>query len=52
MRLVPIDNPRPGQMLQCCHCFRMKPVEEMQANLDGPAFQSYWCRSCVQWANP
>ena len=51
MRLVAIDNPRPGQTVQCCHCDRMQPVDETRANLDGPAFRSYWCRQCVAWAN-
>lgn len=50
--LVPVNDPRPGQTLQCCHCYKMYPADEVKANLDGPAFQSYWCRRCEQWAKP
>jgi late competence protein required for DNA uptake (superfamily II DNA/RNA helicase) len=45
--LVPVNNPRPGQVIQCCRCFRMAPADQIMADLDGPAFKAYYCRSCV-----
>lgn len=47
MKLIPVNDPRPGQTIQCSRCFRMMPADQMQADLEGPAFEAYYCRSCV-----
>lgn len=49
MKLVAIDHPREGQTIQCSRCYQMRPVKEVMADMDGPAFSAYYCRSCVHW---
>lgn len=51
-RLVPVNDPRPGQTIQCSQCLKMTPAETTMADLDGPAFAAYWCRACVAERKP
>lgn len=32
----------------CKHCETMKPVQEMFADLNGKAFEAYYCKDCVK----
>lgn len=43
MKLQPVNDPRPGQLLFCSAHERMEPAEGMLADLDGPPFAGYYC---------
>ena len=44
MKLVKVEH-REKQIIQCIQCYEMKP--QVWADLDGPAFKSYYCEECL-----
>lgn len=45
-RCVPVDNPRPGQRLQCAACYAMVDADKAWADLNGEAFKAYYHNGC------
>ena len=52
MNLKPILPPdTKGQMVTCCCCGKRVPLAQCLADLDGPAFKSYYCSPCASNVN-
>ena len=47
MKLLPIQNPRPGQSVQCAGCSAMVPAAQAVADMEGVPFLSYYHPACI-----
>ena len=43
MKLVRVNDPRPGQKLTCVKCGEFVSAERLVADLDGEAYTDYYC---------
>lgn len=46
MNLQPVGSTYAAYNIQCCKCGEFKPGPEMLADLDGKAFEDYYCQAC------
>lgn len=47
LRFAPINPETPIFRMRCYGCNEIFDSAELQADLDGPAFEAYYCRPCV-----
>jgi hypothetical protein len=47
MKLQPMNDPRPGQQVQCIHCHKMIDADEAICDLDGVPFKAYYHDACL-----
>jgi len=51
MRLVKIENHYARRLeLKCRCCGQAGRIDDMMADLDGPAFNAYYCNRCISLA--
>ena len=50
MKLIPVNNPRPGQTIQRSKCFKMSPADTTMADMDGEPFKAFYCDRCAKQA--
>ena len=49
MRFEKVNNPQ-GLKFICCKCFKTLSLE-VYADLDGKAFEAYYCKECMKESN-